>query len=118
MDPARCLVDGAGVARGLDEGLDEHGRGVVTLGPVVGQAPADEGEDVRTQVGDLDPGQDQEPRVEPMVGAVVREAARHRIDTPLLARLTAMIHEIEEGRRPLDRTNIDALAGEAARLAA
>ena len=56
--------------------------------------------------------------VEPMVGAVVREAARHSIDTPLLARLTAMIHEIEEGRRPLDRANIDALAGEAARLAA
>ena len=56
--------------------------------------------------------------VEPMVGAVVREAARHSIDTPLLARLTAMIHEIEEGRRPLDRANIDALASEAARLAA
>ena len=44
--------------------------------------------------------------VEPMIGAVVREAARHSIDTPLLARLTAMIHEIEEGRRPLDRANI------------
>ena len=53
-----------------------------------------------------------------MVGAVVREAARHSIGTPLLARLTAMIHEIEEGRRPLDRANIDALADEAVRLAA
>ena len=41
MDPARCLVDGAGVARGLDEGLDEHGSGAVALGPVVRQAPAD-----------------------------------------------------------------------------
>ena len=25
MDPARCPVDGAGEARGLNEGLDEHG---------------------------------------------------------------------------------------------
>ena len=57
------LVQGAGEARGLDEGLDEHGRGVVALGPVVGQLPADQGEDVRAQVGDRDPGQDQEPRV-------------------------------------------------------
>ena len=36
-DPARRLVDGAGVAWGLDEGLDEHGRGVVALGPVPGR---------------------------------------------------------------------------------
>ena len=63
MDPARCPVDRAGISRGLYESLDEHGRGVVALGPVVGQAPADEGEDVRTQVGDPDPGRDQEPRV-------------------------------------------------------
>ena len=61
--PAGRLVQGAGEARGLDEGLDEHGRGVVALGPVVGQLPADQGEDVRAQVGDRDPGQDQEPRV-------------------------------------------------------
>ena len=52
--------------------------------------------------------------VEPMIGAVVREAAAQGIETPLLARLTAMIHEVEEGRRPLDRANIDALAAEAA----
>ena len=63
MDPARCPVDRAGISRGLYERLDEHGRGVVALGPVVGQAPADEGEDVRTQVGDPDPGRDQDPRV-------------------------------------------------------
>ena len=49
--PAGGPVNGAGVARGLDEGLDEHGRGVVALGPVIGQAPADDGQDVRTQVG-------------------------------------------------------------------
>ena len=45
--PAGGPVNGAGVARGLDEGLDEHGRGVVALGPVIGQAPADDGQDVR-----------------------------------------------------------------------
>ncbi len=38
MDPSRGPVDGAGVARGLDEGFDEHGRGVVALGPVAGKA--------------------------------------------------------------------------------
>ena len=50
--------------------------------------------------------------VEPMIGAVVREAMALEIETPLLARLVAMIHEIEEGRRPLDRANIDELAAE------
>ena len=63
MDPAGGSVDGSGVAERLDESLDEHGRCVVALGPVLGQAPADDGEDVRAQVGDIDPGQDQEPRV-------------------------------------------------------
>ena len=61
--PAGRLVQGAGEARGLDEGLDEHVRGVVALGPVVRQLPVDQGEGVRAQVGDRDPGQDQEPRV-------------------------------------------------------
>ena len=55
MDPARCPVHGAGVARSLDEGLDQHGGGVVALGPVLGQAAADDGEDVRAEVGDFDP---------------------------------------------------------------
>ena len=49
-DPARCPVDGAGVARGLDEGLDEHGGGVVALDPVLRQAPAHDGEDVGAEV--------------------------------------------------------------------
>ena len=56
MGPAGGSIDGAGVARGFDEGLDEHGRGVVALGPVPGQAVADDGEDVRAEVGDMDPG--------------------------------------------------------------
>ena len=52
--------------------------------------------------------------VEPMIGAVVREAQAREIETPLLARLVAMIHEIEDGRRPLDRANIDELAAQVA----
>ncbi|MDE0049076.1 MAG: 2-dehydropantoate 2-reductase [Rhodospirillales bacterium] len=52
--------------------------------------------------------------VEPMIGAVVREAQARGIETPLLARLVAMIHEVEEGRRPLDRANIDELAAQVA----
>ena len=62
-DPARCPVDGTGVARRLDEGLDEHRRGVVALAPVLGQAAAHDGEDVGAEVGDLDPRQYQEPRI-------------------------------------------------------
>ena len=50
--------------------------------------------------------------VEPMIGAVVREAQARGIETPLLAWLVAMIHEIEEGRRPLDRANINELAAQ------
>ena len=52
--------------------------------------------------------------VEPMIGSVVREAQARGIETPLLARLVTMIHEIEEGRRPLDRANIDELAAQVA----
>ena len=69
--PSGRLVQGAGEARGLDEGLDEHGRGVVALGPVVGQLPADQREDVRAQVGDRDPGQDEEPRIVDHEGEVL-----------------------------------------------
>ena len=35
--PARCPVDGDGVAGGLDEGFDEHGGGAIALGPVLSQ---------------------------------------------------------------------------------
>ena len=63
MGPAGGAVDGAGVARRLDEGLDEHGGGAIALGPVLRQAAADDGENVRAKVEDTDPGQDQEPGV-------------------------------------------------------
>ena len=50
-DPARSLVDGAGVARGLDEGLNEHRGRVVALGLVPGQAAANDDEDPRRHEG-------------------------------------------------------------------
>ena len=58
VSPARSSIDCAGVARGLDECFDEHGRGAVALGPIPGQEATHEGENVRAEVGDLDPGQD------------------------------------------------------------
>ncbi|HEX9369960.1 MAG TPA: ketopantoate reductase family protein [Roseiflexaceae bacterium] len=41
---------------------------------------------------------------------VVAEAERHQLTTPLLRRLIALIHEIEDGQRSLDRANLDELA--------
>lgn len=39
--------------------------------------------------------------VDPQVGAVVRIAATHGVETPLLSRLVTLIHDIEEGRREM-----------------
>ncbi len=39
--------------------------------------------------------------VDPQVGSVAEIAASHGIDTPLLLRLVALIHDIEEGRREM-----------------
>jgi 2-dehydropantoate 2-reductase len=36
------------------------------------------------------------------------------IPTPLAAKVIAMIHEIEDGKRPLDLANLDELAREVA----
>ena len=83
MDPARCPVDRAGISRGLYESLDEHGRGVVALGPVVGQAPADDGEDVRAEIGYLDPGQDEEPRIVDHQREVLLAQLRRPSDEPV-----------------------------------
>ncbi len=82
MDPSGGPVDGTGVAGHLDEGLDEHGRCVVALSPVQGQAPApaDDGKDVRAEVGDLDPGQDEEPRVVDHKGEALLAQSRRPSD--------------------------------------
>ena len=97
--PARCPVHGAGVARGLDEGLDEHRRGVVALGPVLGQAPAHDGEDVRAEAARLQPV--------PVRAALPRTEARTvpvRRGVPAPGRRVAQgrdhRHRARVGRRP------------------
>lgn len=44
---------------------------------------------------------------------IIERAAAHGLAVPLLARMVAMIHEVEEGVRPLVRENLDELAGAA-----
>ena len=80
VGPSRGPVDGAGVAGRLDEGLDEHGGDAIALGPVFGQAPSDDGEDVRAEVGYLDPRQDEEPRVVDHEGEVLLTQLRRPPD--------------------------------------
>jgi 2-dehydropantoate 2-reductase len=41
---------------------------------------------------------------------IVQEAARHHLPVPLLQRMMAMIHEIEDGQRALSSANLDELA--------
>ncbi|MBZ0298856.1 MAG: ketopantoate reductase family protein [Anaerolineae bacterium] len=44
-----------------------------------------------------------------MFDQVVHEGQRLGVPTPLTARMIALIHEIEDGQRPLDRANLDDL---------
>ncbi|HEX3984726.1 MAG TPA: ketopantoate reductase C-terminal domain-containing protein, partial [Acidisoma sp.] len=48
--------------------------------------------------------------VDAQLGPIVRLAAEHGIETPVTARLIGMIHEIEDGARPLSSDNLDELA--------
>ena len=48
--------------------------------------------------------------VEAQLGPVAAAGAAQKIATPLTARLVELIHDIEEGRRPLDWVTLDALA--------
>ena len=48
--------------------------------------------------------------VDAQLGMVVDIAATHGLSTPLVARLVQLVHEIEDGARPMDRRNLDALA--------
>jgi len=48
--------------------------------------------------------------VDAQLGMVVEIAAIHALTTPLVARLVQLVHEIEDGARPMDRANLDALA--------
>jgi 2-dehydropantoate 2-reductase len=47
---------------------------------------------------------------DPQLGPIVTTARQHALDAPITARLIAMIHEIEEGQRPMAWTNLDELA--------
>ena len=48
--------------------------------------------------------------VEAQLGPVAKAGAAKKIATPLTSRLIELIHDIEEGRRPLDWATLDALA--------
>jgi 2-dehydropantoate 2-reductase len=47
---------------------------------------------------------------DPQLGPIVTSARQNGLDAPITARLIAMIHEIEEGQRPMAWTNLDELA--------
>ena len=76
LEPVWRSVQRTGEARGLDE----HRRDLVALGPVLGQLPTKTGEDVRAQVGDRDPRQDEEPRVRPKLASYLIARARNHRD--------------------------------------
>jgi 2-dehydropantoate 2-reductase len=48
--------------------------------------------------------------VEAQLGPVAKAGAARKIPTPLTSRLIELIHDIEDGRRPLDWATLDALA--------
>jgi 2-dehydropantoate 2-reductase len=48
--------------------------------------------------------------VDAHVGSILDAANRHDLETPVLRRLQSMIHEIEDGRRPISLANLDELA--------
>ena len=62
-DPVGRPVAGPPVVLGVDEGLEQPGAVPVGADPVLGQVPDRERQDVRGQVGYLDPGHDQEARL-------------------------------------------------------
>ena len=48
--------------------------------------------------------------VDAQLGPIVEIGRRHGVPTPVTAAIVARIHDIEEGRRPLGRANLDGLA--------
>ncbi len=46
------------------------------------------------------------------MGPIVATGGKHKMATPITARLVALIHDIENGKRPLDWSTLDVL-GEA-----
>ena len=73
-DPVGAAVGGAVEARGFAEGFEQDGADGVSAVPVVGEAAFDLGEEVRGEVGDAYPGQDQEAGVVDHEGQVAPAA--------------------------------------------
>jgi 2-dehydropantoate 2-reductase len=48
--------------------------------------------------------------VDAQIAIIADIAEKHGLKAPIIRRLVALIHDIEDGRRPLDRTNLDRLA--------
>ncbi|HEX7841644.1 MAG TPA: 2-dehydropantoate 2-reductase [Kofleriaceae bacterium] len=48
--------------------------------------------------------------VDAQIGIIAQIAATHGLRTPLADRVVRLVHEIEDGKRPMDRSNLDALA--------
>jgi 2-dehydropantoate 2-reductase len=48
--------------------------------------------------------------VDAQLGILAGIAATHSLTTPLVERIVRLVHEVEDGTRPMDRTNLDALA--------
>ena len=61
--PVGGLVAGAGKARLLDEGLEQHGTIGIAGVPIIRQTPADQGKDSGSQIFAANPRQNQEARV-------------------------------------------------------
>ena len=70
MGPSGGLVGDASEARRLHERFDQQGRDVIARGPVRNQLSAHDGQDVRGEVGDAYPGQDEEPGVVDDLGEI------------------------------------------------
>ena len=103
-EPVGGAIAGAGETLRIDEGLDEDGLVAILLVPVGGQLADGQGQGVRGQMLDADPGQEQEARLrddpmqlvsvlvgfpaDPAVAAGQREGAlleQHRAERALLA---------------------------------
>ena len=63
MKPVGGAVAGAAKALGVDEGFQEDGGEAVAAFPIVRELVSDASEDVRGEVGDVNPRQDQEAGV-------------------------------------------------------
>ena len=48
--------------------------------------------------------------VDAQIAIIGKIAATHGLPTPLVERLVRLVHEIEDGKRPMDRANLDTLA--------